>query len=92
MTTIDLADLDASLAADIAADTDETAATDWTAHEAEYEGATVSNQRWQIVHSATHHRGGIVFVGSGSSGHPMWTDADTPEQVLARHHADEMVN
>lgn len=83
---IDLAELDATLDRE-ARPTD---ASDWTAWEAEYAGATVSNQTWHIVHSASIQRGGIVLVGSGSSGATMWTDAETPGEVLARMLADDL--
>lgn len=80
--------------ADVAADLREeidTAHAEWTAWEAAYENATVANQRYQIVHHAGAQRGGIVFVGSGSSGITSWTDAKTPEEVFERFLADEMI-
>lgn len=86
LTVIALADLDAALAADIAGDP----ASDLVAYEAAYDGATVSNQRWHIVHSAEACRGGIVLVGSGASGSTSWTDAATPEEVLERLLAGEL--
>lgn len=87
MIKIDLVNLDANLAAEIANDT----AADWQAYEADYDGETVSNQCYHIVHSAEYARGGIVFVGSGCSGVTAWTDAATPDEVLARYVADEML-
>lgn len=48
------------------------------------------NRRYQIAHHAEAYRGGIVLVGSGSSGIAVWTDAATPEEVLERYLADEM--
>lgn len=65
-------------------------ASEWTAWEAPYEAATVSNQRYQIIHHADARRGGIVFVGSGSSGTTSWTDAATPDEVFERFLADDM--
>lgn len=63
----------------------------WTAWVAPYLAATVANQRYEIVHNARFRRGGIVFVGSGSSGAPTWTDATTPEEVLARFLSGEII-
>ena len=77
MTQINMSDLDG--------------ATGYTAHKFAGEGATVSNQCWHVTHSVADCRGGIVFVGSGSSGHTAWTDAATPEEVLTRCLADEMI-
>lgn len=87
LTSIDIADLDPALVADIDAPVNE-----FTAWEAPYEAATVANQHYEIVHHAASRRGGIVFVGSGSSGRTEWTDAETPEEVLARYLADEMIS
>ena len=84
MAHINMTDLDKNLIADI------NGATGYTAHEFAYEGATVSNQCWHIAHNADDCRGGIVFVGSGSSGETFWTDAATPDEVLSRFLADEM--
>jgi hypothetical protein len=85
MAQINMTDLDKNLLADV------DSVPGYTAHEFDYEGATVSNQCWHVVHSADDRRGGIVFVGSGSSGYTAWTDAVTPEEVLERFLADEMV-
>lgn len=41
-----------------------------------------TNQRLQLVHNIDHHRGGVVFVGSGSSGLTLWLDAATPEEIV----------
>jgi hypothetical protein len=62
----------------------------WQAWEAPSTVATSPNQRYQIVHNAQFYRGGIVFGGSGSSGVTMWTDASTPEDVLARYLSDNI--
>lgn len=82
MIKIDLTDLDRNLLADIASDT----ATDWAA----YEVAANDLGGYQIIHSAEYERGGVVYIGSGSSGATEWTDAATPEEVLERLHADDM--
>lgn len=87
MTKIELSTVDANLLAEIAG---EEAA--FEAFEAPFEGATVSNQAWHIVFAKDANRGGIVLVGSGSSGATEWTDAASPEEVLARMIADEMVH
>lgn len=87
MIEIKLSELDPNLVADIADSPD---VTDWTAHSASYEGETCAGQEYHIVHSVSIARGGIVFVGSGSSGVSDWTDADTPEEVLQRFTSDEM--
>ncbi len=86
MIKINLSDLDANLFAEIAGEE-----ADYEAFEAAYDGATVSNQCYHIVFAKDYNRGGIVFVGSGSSGVTEWTDANSPEDVLARFVADEMV-
>ena len=85
MIKINLTDLDTNLLAEIAGEE-----SSYEAFEAEYEGATVSNQCYHIVFAKDYNRGGIVFVGSGSSGATEWTDANSPEDVLARFVADEM--
>lgn len=84
MIKIDINSIDANLAADI------NGAAGYEAYEADYDGATVSNQCYHIVHNTEDHRGGIVFVGSGSNGETHWTDAATPEEVLSRFLADDM--
>ena len=86
MIKIELTSVDANLLAEIAGDE-----ASFEAFEAPFEGATVPNQAWHIVFAKDCNRGGIVFVGSGSSGATEWTDAGSPEEVLARMFADEMV-
>ena len=86
MAQISMDELDANLVADVAG------ASGYCAYRFDYEGATVSNQGWHVVHNAETQRGGIVFVGSGSSGCTNWTDAATPEEVLERNISGEMVN
>lgn len=62
----------------------------WTVHEFEAPGSTVSNQAWQVVYCADAGRAGLVFVGSGSSGHTLWTDADSAEDAYNRMLADAL--
>lgn len=87
MIKINLTDIDANLFAEIAGEE----GVDYEAFEAAYAGATVSGQCYHIVFAKDYNCGGIVFVGSGSSGATEWTDANSPEDVLARFIADEMV-
>ncbi|CFU00841.1 Uncharacterised protein [Burkholderia pseudomallei] len=85
MRKINLSDIDASLLADLGDDT-----AGFEAFEADHPNATVSNQGYHIVYNADAGRGGIVFVGSGSSGNTAWTDAASADDVLARWLADEL--
>lgn len=85
MPEIDIATLDKSLISDIGGQ------SGYTAHKFAFDGAVVSNQCWHVAHSAVDQRGGIVFVGSGSNGQTFWTDAATPDEVLRRYLADDMV-
>lgn len=86
LTQIEISDLVSDLRSEMDAPERE-----WTAWEAPYENATVSNQRYQIIHHAEAQRGGIVFVGSGSSGLTSWTDAATPDEVFDRFVAGDML-
>lgn len=86
MRSIDITTLDRNLLADLDGDID-----GYLAYEADYAQATVSNDCYHIVYNADACRGGIVFVGSGSDGRTSWTDAKTPEEVLARFERDEML-
>lgn len=83
-TQIDITSLDRNLVADIAGE------EGFEAFQAEYPEATVENQCYHIAYNADAGRGGIVFVGSGSSGETAWTDAESPEEVLARFLSDDM--
>lgn len=83
---IDITTLDPALVADIAGE------DGFQAFEADHQGATVANQCYHVAFNAEASRGGIVFVGSGSSGDTHWTDAETPEEVLSRFLADDMRN
>ncbi len=83
-TPIDITTLDPALASDIAGD------EGFQAYEAEYPDATVSNQCYHIAFNQESGRGGIVFVGSGSSGVTHWTDAESPAEVLSRFLSDDM--
>ena len=81
---IDITTLNPALVADIAGE------EGFQAFRAEYEGATVENQCYHIAFNADAGRGGIVFVGSGSSGETFWTDAESPDEVLSRFLSDDM--
>ncbi len=81
---IDISTLDPALVADIAGE------EGFEAFQAEYPSATVSNQCYHIAFSSDAGRGGVVFVGSGSSGETAWTDAESPEEVLERFLSDGM--
>lgn len=87
MTRIEITDLDKNLIADLEGST-----AGFEAFEADDPEATVSNQAYHIVFSADARRGGIVFVGSGSSGATSWTDAATAQEALDRYLADDMIN
>ena len=86
--SIDIADLDRNLRADMDAP-----AAEWTAWEhvcIREDGYVDGNRRLHILHHAEAQRGGIVLVGSGANGVTEWTDAATPDEVLARYLADDM--
>lgn len=87
MRIIDIRTLDTNLLADMAGEN----LSDYAAYEADDATATVSNQSCHIVFNAGAQRGGIVFVGSGSNGVTSWTDASSPDEVLERYLADEMI-
>ena len=87
MRIIDIRTLDTNLLADMAGEN----LSDYAAYEADDATATVSNQSYHIVFHAGARRGGIVFVGSGSNGVTSWTDAASPDEVLERYLADEMI-
>lgn len=87
MRIIDITHIDANLLADLAGEN----LADYAAYMAVDATATVSNQCYHIVFNAGAQRGGIVFVGSGSNGITSWTDATSPDEVLARYLADEMI-
>ena len=56
----------------------------------DYPDATVGNQCYHVVFCPDVMRGGIVLVGSGSSGDTSWTDASSPDEVFELYLADEM--
>jgi hypothetical protein len=85
MIRIDLADLDATLRAEMGADV-----SGFEAFAAEYPNATVANQGYHVVFHREYRRGGAVFVGSGASGVTGWTDADSADEVLERFVTDDM--
>jgi hypothetical protein len=86
MVKIEISELDPALLADLNGDFE-----GWQAFEVPFEGATVSNQAYHVVWHPAYQRGGIVFVGSGSSGLTVWTDAASPEEVLGRLLADNIL-
>lgn len=86
MRRIELANLDPHLAADAGNNME-----GYTGWEADYDGDAVADQCWHIAHNVERQRGGIVMVGVGSSKNTFWVDAKTPEEVLASHHANEVV-
>ena len=71
---------------------DEADGDGWKAYELYPDESDVANQRLQIVWNASAKRAGIVFVGSGSSGHTSWTDATSPEDAVRRYLEDDMCN
>lgn len=83
---IDLDQIDAALANDIAGDTE----TGYSLHELPYDGAKVQNQCWQVLWHHETGRAGVVFQGSGSSGATHWTDADSPEDAVRRVVEDDL--
>ena len=85
---IALDNLDPNLVADLAGDT----STGWTLYQLSYEGATVSNQHWQVLWHEQTGRAGVVFCGSGSSGATHWTDASSPQDAVRRVVEDEICN
>jgi hypothetical protein len=85
MTKIDITKIDKNLLSDINENTD-----GWELYEFPYDQATVSNQRFQMVWHPENKRGGIVFVGSGSSGSTSWTDASSPADAMQRYLTQEM--
>jgi len=86
METINMAELDVTLLSEIAGQEE-----NFELFSAPYEYAAVGNQCYHIAYSREYNRGGIVLVGSGSSGATEWTDARSPEEVLIRFEANEMV-
>ena len=77
--------LDRNLVADL-----EVRTAGWRAYTAPYPGATVANQAYHVVFSAERGRGGVVQVGSGSSGATHWTDAASAGDTLRRYLDDDM--
>lgn len=82
MRKIDIITLDNNLLADIDGDT-----TGYELHEQDDEGAPGV---WQILWHAQGGRAGLVYVGSGSNGATLWTDAASPEEAYRRLKNDEM--
>jgi hypothetical protein len=99
MNRIDLNDVDASLLDDLSADMGDIgtfgAFGTFEAFEAfadDRSDASASNRRYHILYSAEIGRGGIVLVGSGSSGQTSWTDATSAQDVLTRYLTDSLLN
>lgn len=82
MQKIDINTMDANLLADIDGDT-----TGYELHEQEADGASGV---WQILWHTQGGRAGLVYVGSGSNGATLWTDAVSPEEAYRRLQNDEM--
>ena len=62
----------------------------WTTHTFDAPEATVSNQAWQVVFNAEAGRAGLVFIGSGSSGHTLWTDANSADDAYQQMLEDRL--
>ncbi len=78
--------LDSALVNDIAGE------TGFEFHALPFDGATVSNQEWHVAWHPAYQRAGVVFVGSGSSGQTIWTDATSPDDAVRRVVDDEVRN
>ena len=87
MTKIAIDQLDRNLAEDVAGED----MSHYELHELPYEGATVANQHWQVLWHGGLGRAGVVFCGSGSSGHTTWTDCNSPEDAVRRVVEDEVM-
>lgn len=85
MRNIDITELDANLANEIYGK------NGYQAFEcADPSAADSTNCGYHIVFSAEDQRGGIVYVGSGSSGETRWTDAISAQQVVERYMSNDM--
>jgi hypothetical protein len=87
LSEIDISEIHENLLEDIGGST-----TGWSLHKGEYQDKTVSNQHYQIVFNHESNRAGIIFCGSGSSGHTEWTDATSAENAFARFLNGTMAN
>lgn len=88
LSSISITEIDSNLRAEMDAP-----ASEWTAWEhvlMRDDGFVDGNRRLHILHHAGGQRGGIVLVGSGSSGLTLWTDAVTPDEALRRYLDDEV--
>lgn len=45
---------------------------------------------WQVLWNAEYNRAGLVYVGNGSNGATLWTDAASPADAYRRLQADEL--
>lgn len=85
---MDMGDLDPNLVNDLR-DAGET--TDGYALYGDDEHAgDAPNAEIQILWHEEAGRAGIVYTGSGSSGHTTWTDANSPEDALRRYVEDDI--
>lgn len=81
MRKIDITHLDNSLLADIDGNTE-----GYELHEQ----AAENGGDYQIIWHAAARRAGLVYVGSGSNGMTLWTDADSPEDAYRRLQNDDL--
>ncbi|WP_280192141.1 hypothetical protein [Delftia sp. PS-11] len=82
MRKIEISTIDANLLADISGDI-----AGWELFEAassEFDGV------WQVLWSEEAGRAGLVYVGNGSDGATLWTDAASPEDAFSKLQADEL--
>ncbi len=82
MRKIEIIELDANLLADL-----EGATQGWELHEV---AADDADGVWQVLWNAEHNRAGLVYVGNGSNGATLWTDAASPADAYRRLQADEL--
>ena len=74
MRKIEIIELDANLLADL-----EGATQGWELHEVPADDA---DGVWQVLWNAEYNRAGLVYVGNGSNGATLWTDARVRSSVL----------
>lgn len=83
---IEFKDLDKALQEDIAEDY-----AGFEFHEIALENAAIEGD----IHVAYHdgiNRAGIVYVGSGSNGMTVWTDASSVGDAVRRYNEDDLIN
>ena len=59
---------------------------------AELNGGFRTGQLTNIAYCDKTGRAGLIFVGSGSSGVSVWTDADSAQDALLRYLTDDIIN